>query len=161
MTSTISITKKPLYLLAVDLEPAPYKVDLWNAFASSEDWQIEVLYTNAKDLSKDAGHHYQELPSSHFKYEVLPGHLPLATISKISKTIRAILNQKIDVVFISGYVDLAPLVAILTCVVLRKPFFIHSDIFNLQYPQPPLVSLKRMFRDGIRAIIFRFSRGIL
>lgn len=161
MTNTISSTKKPLSLLAVDLEPAPYKVDLWNAFASSKDWQIEVLYTNAKDLSKDAGHHYQELPTSHFKNEVLQGHLLLATIRKIGKTIRAILNQKIDVVFISGYVNTTPLIAILTCVVLQKPFFVHSDIFNLQVPQPPMVLIKRWIRDGLRAIIFRFSRGIL
>ena len=122
MTSTSSFTQKPLHLLAVDLEPAPYKVDLWNAFASSEDWQIEVLYTNTKDESKDAGHNYQELPTSNFSYKVLRGHSLLATISKIGKTIRAIVNKKINVVFISGYVNAAPLAAILTCIVLRKSF---------------------------------------
>jgi glycosyltransferase involved in cell wall biosynthesis len=161
MKNTSSLTHKPLNLLAVDLEPAPYKVDLWNAFASSEDWQVEVLYTNAKDVSKDAGHNYQELPSSHFAYQVLHGNSLLATISKIVKTVRAILDKKVEVVFISGYVNAAPLAAILTCVVSQKPFFVHSDIFNIQAPRVPLAWLKRWVRDGIRAIIFRFSAGVL
>ena len=161
MTSASSLTKNPLHLLAVDLEPAPYKVDLWNAFASSEDWQIEVRYTNAKDVSKDAGHNYQELPQSHFGYQVLHGHSLLATISKVCKTIRAIFDKSVDVVFISGYVNAAPLAAILTCVVLRKCFFVHSDIFNIKTPQAPLAWLKSWIRDGIRFIIFRFSTGVL
>lgn len=161
MTSANTFVQKPLHLLAVDLEPAPYKVDLWNTFASSGDWQMEVLYTNAKDVSKDAGHNYQELPQSHFGYQVLHGHSLLATISKIYKTIRAILNKRVNAVFISGYVNAAPLVAILTCVVLQKCFFVHSDIFNIQAPRGSLAWLKRWVRDGIRAIIFRFSTGVL
>ena len=161
MKNTSSLAYKPLHLLAVDLEPAPYKVDLWNAFASSEDWQVEVLYTNAKDVSKDAGHNYQELPTSHFVYQVLNGHSLLATISKIGKTIRAIVDKNVEVVFISGYVNAAPLAAILTCVVSRKPFFVHSDIFNIQAPRAPLAWLKRWVRDSIRAIIFQFSAGVL
>ncbi len=161
MKSANHFTQKPLHLLAVDLEPAPYKADLWNAFASSEDWQIEVLYTNAKDVSKDAGHNYQELPESHFRYQVLHGHSLLATIGKAYKTIHAILDKSVNVVFISGYVNAAPFAAILICVVSRKPFFVHSDIFNIQAPQAPLAFLKRWVRDGIRAIIFRFSSGVL
>ena len=161
MTSANTFVQKPLHLLAVDLEPAPYKVDLWNAFASSEDWQIEVLYTNAKDVSKDAGHNHQELPQSHFGYQVLHGHSLPATIGKIAKTIRAILDKSVNVVFISGYVNAAPLAAILTCVILRKCFFVHSDIFNIQAPQAPLAWLKRWIRDSIRFIIFRFSTGVL
>lgn len=153
--------QKPFHLLAIDLEPAPYKVDLWNAFALSKDWQVKVLYTNAKDVSKDAGHNYQELPQSHFAYQVLLGHSLLATIRKIGKTLRAIGDKKINLVFISGYVNAAPLAAILTCVVLRKPFFVHSDIFNLQAPRSPLAFLKRWLRDGIRVIIFRFATGVL
>ena len=161
MTSANTFVQKPLHLLVVDLEPAPYKVDLWNAFASSEDWQIEVLYTNAKDVSKDAGHNYQELPQSHFGYQVLHGHSLPATIGKIAKTIRAILDKSVNVVFISGYVNAAPLAAILTCVILRKCFFVHSDIFNIQAPQAHLAWLKRWIRDSIRFIIFRFSAGVL
>lgn len=161
MTSANIFLQKPLHLLAVDLEPAPYKVDLWNAFSKSEEWQIEVLYTNAKDISKDAGHNYQELPVSHFVYRVLPGHSAWATISKICKTIGAILGKPVDLVFISGYVNAAPLTAILTCTLLRKPFFVHSDIFNIQSPRPPLVWVKCWIRDCIRAVIFRFSAGVL
>jgi hypothetical protein len=150
-----------LNLLVIDLEPAPYKVDIWNSFSIDSDWNITVLYTNAKDVSKDAGHNYQELPTSHFRYRVLQGHSLLATLSKIGKTIRAVVDKKINLVFISGYVNAAPLAAILTCVLLRKPFFVHSDIFNLQAPLPPLIFLKHWIRDGLRAIIFKSSTGVL
>lgn len=148
-------------LLAIELEPAPYKVDLWNSFSTNSFWNIRVIYTNAKDVSKDAGHNYQELPASHFVHQVLHGHSLLATISKIVKTVRAILDKKVEVVFISGYVNAAPFAAILTCIISRKPFFVHSDIFNIQAPRAPLPWLKRWVRDGIRAIIFRFSAGVL
>ena len=161
MKSADTFWQNPLYLLAVDLEPAPYKIDLWNAFALSQEWQVEVLYTNAKDISKDAGHNYQELPVSYFAYRVLSGHSLLATIVKVCKTISAIMNKQVDLVFISGYVNAAPLAAILACAILRKPFFVHSDIFNLQSPRPPLAILKRWLRDSIRTIIFRFSKGVL
>jgi glycosyltransferase involved in cell wall biosynthesis len=148
-------------LLAIDLEPAPYKVDLWNSFSANPAWNITVLYSNAKDISKDAGHNYQELPASTFRCEIFQGHSPLATLYKICKTIQAILDKKINVVFISGYVNAAPLAAILTCVLLRKPFFVHSDIFNLHTPLAPLALFKRWVRENIRAVIFRFSTAVL
>jgi glycosyltransferase involved in cell wall biosynthesis len=151
----------PRYLLAIDLEPAPYKVDLWNAFARSGEWQIQVLYTNAKDVSKDAGHHYQELPKSLFEYQILPGHSILASINKSLVTVRAITSSRVDAVYISGYVNAAPLAAIFTCILLRKPFFVHSDIFNNQSPKPPLAIVKRQVRDGIRTLVFRYAKAVL
>ena len=152
---------RPWHLLAVDLEPAPYKVDLWNAFAASDAWQVEVLYTNAKDVSKDAGHDYQEWPQSHFAYEVLSGHSFFASIAKIRKTIAAVMQKKIDLVWISGYVNAAPLAAILTCVVMQKSFCVHSDIFNLQHPRGSFAGFKRWMRDRIRAIVFQHAKGVL
>lgn len=149
------------HLLAVDLEPTPYKVDLWNAFARSNQFTVEVLYTNAKDISPDAGHDYQELPPSNFHSTVFYVHTLWDSIKKIIGVIRAIASPKVDGVFISGYVNVAPLVAILTSILIRKPFFVHSDIFNLSSPKGSFRYIKKNIRDTIRLAIFKFAKAIL
>ncbi len=149
------------HLLAVDLEPTPYKVDLWNAFATSNQFTVEVLYTNAKDVSPDAGHDYQELPTSKFHSTVFYGHSLLDSIKKMIDVIRAIASPKVDGVFISGYVNVAPLVAILTSILIQKSFFVHSDIFNLNDPKGSFRYIKKIIRDTIRLAIFKFAKAIL
>lgn len=152
---------KRTWLLAVDLEPAPYKVDLWNAFAACKECRIEVLYTNAKDISKDAGHNYQELPHSQFPYRVLTGHSMFATAKKMALVGRAIASNNVNAVYIAGYVNAAPLVAIIACILYKKPFFVHSDIFNNLYPKPPLSRLKRWIRSLIRSVVFKHASAVL
>ena len=152
---------KPFHLLAIDLEPAPYKVDLWNAFANDRSWRISVFFTNEKDVSKDAGHNYQELPNIQFKYQILSGNSLSASIKKITYIFRSIFSREINGVFISGYVDAAPLTAILACILASKPFFLHSDIFNIENPKPPFSIPKLWARTLIRLIIFRYSDAIL
>ena len=149
------------HLLAVDLEPTPYKVDLWNAFARSNQFTVKVLYNNAKDISPDAGHDYQELPTSHFHFTVFCGHSLWDSIKKMIGVIRAIVSSNVDGVFISGYVNVAPLVAILTSILIRKPFFVHSDIFNLSSPKGSFRYIKKIIRDAIRWAIFKFAKAIL
>lgn len=148
-------------ILAVDLEPAPYKVDLWNAFAASKECRVEVLYTNAKDISKDAGHNYQELPRSQFTYRVLTGRSMFATMKKMAVVGRAIASNNVNAVYIAGYVNAAPLVAIIACILLKKPFFVHSDIFNNLYPKPPLSRVKRWIRSLIRSVVFKYASAVL
>lgn len=157
----MKLDRTPIRLLAVDLEPTPYKVDLWNAFATSKDWQIEVLYTNSKDISKDAGHNYHDFPESQFDYQILSGNSIIARVKKTIVVIRAVASTNVNTVFISGYVNVGPLTAILTSIFLRKPFFVHSDIFNNKAPKPPGVSIKRWIRDGIRALVFRHAKAVL
>ncbi len=157
----MKLDRAPIRLLAVDLEPAPYKVDLWNAFATSKNWQIEVLYTNTKDVSKDAGHNYHDFPESQFDYQILSGNSIVAGLKKFFAVIRVIASKNFDMVFISGYVNIGPLSAIFASIFLRKPFFVHSDIFNNQAPQPPGESIKFWIRDGIRALIFRHAKAVL
>jgi glycosyltransferase involved in cell wall biosynthesis len=157
----MKLVQSPIRLLVVDLEPAPYKVDLWNAFAGSKDWQIEVLYTNAKDVSKDAGHNYQNFPESQFHHQILSGNSIVAGLKKIFAVIRAIASTNVDTVFISGYVNVGPLTAIFTSIFLQKPFFIHSDIFNNKAPNAPGASIKRWIRDGIRVLVFRYANAVL
>lgn len=153
--------RKYTRLLAVDLEPTPYKVDLWNAFAASKDCQIEVLYTNAKDSSKDAGHNYQELPHSQFSFRILLGHSVFATLQKMAIVGRTIASIDVNAVYIAGYVNAAPLIAIIGCTLLKKPFFVHSDIFNNLYPKPPLSRIKKWIRSMIRGVVFKHASAVL
>lgn len=157
----MSTQPKRTRLLAVDLEPAPYKVDLWNAFATCKECRVEVLYTNTKDISKDAGHNYQELPHSQFSYRVLTGHSMFATAKKMVVVSRAIASSDINAVYIAGYVNAAPLAAIITCILFKKPFFIHSDVFNNQCPMPPLSFAKGWLRSLIRRVVFKHASAIL
>lgn len=157
----MTVSRKPYHLLAIDLEPAPYKFDLWNAFAESKEFSVQVLFTNAKDPSRDAGHNYQEFPSAHFSYHVLSGHSVWISLKKIIITAKAIIRNKVDGVFISGYVDIAPLSAIFICMLIRKPFFLHSDIFNLNMPKPPMRVIKLQLRSFLRYMIFKSATGVL
>jgi glycosyltransferase involved in cell wall biosynthesis len=157
----MAVSRKPYRLLAIDLEPAPYKFDLWNAFAKSNEFSVQVLFTNAKDHSRDAGHNYQEFPLAQFPYRVLLSHSIWASLKKIICTVKAIIQNKVDGVFIAGYVDIAPLSAIFICLLIRKSFFLHSDIFNLNTPKPPLRILKLWSRLFLRYIIFKQAKGIL
>lgn len=152
---------RPYHLLAIDLEPAPYKFDLWNAFAQSIEFRVQVIFTNVKDLSRDAGHNYQEFPLAQFPYHVLFGHSAWAALKKIISTAKAIVQNKVDGVFIAGYVDIAPVSAIFICMLIRKPFFLHSDIFNLNMPKPPLGAIKLMLRSFLRYMIFKYATGVL
>lgn len=153
--------RKPYHLLAIDLEPAPYKFDLWNAFAESQEFSLQVLFTNAKDLSRDAGHNYQEFPLAQFPYRVLSGHSVWISLKKIISTAKVIIRNKVDGVFIAGYVDIAPLSAIFICMLIRKPFFLHSDIFNLNMPKPPMRVVKLQLRSFLRYMIFKYATGVL
>jgi len=47
--------QKTYRILVVDLEPTPYKTDLWNAFSDSKNFDIFVVYTEKKNWSPDGG----------------------------------------------------------------------------------------------------------
>jgi glycosyltransferase involved in cell wall biosynthesis len=157
----MAVSSKPYHLLAIDLEPAPYKFDLWNAFAESKEFSMQVLFTNAEDPSRDAGHNYQEFPLAQFPYRVLSGHSAWASLKKIISTAKAIVRTKVDGVFIAGYVDIAPLSAVFICMLIRKPFFLHSDIFNLNMPKPPMKVVKLWLRSFLRYMLFKHATGVL
>ena len=42
-------------MLAIELEPTPYKTDLWNSFIDLHDGELLVLYTEIKNPAADGG----------------------------------------------------------------------------------------------------------
>ena len=161
--SAQALLQSPLqiHLLAIDLEPTPYKIDLWNGFTSSKQFQVEVLYTHTKDRSVDAGHDYQELPKAHFFSRTLNSNGILGWWQTLFSTVQFLREHPCDVVFIAGYIDIGPLVAIGYCSLLNKPFLVHSDIFNLSNPAAPLSLLKKIIRNALRHWIFKRALAIL
>jgi glycosyltransferase involved in cell wall biosynthesis len=148
-------------LLSIDLEPAPYKVDLWNAFISSGRFNVTVYFTQFKDLSRDAGHNYQVLPDILFHYVVLTGQGLVSTLQKTFYVLSGIRKSKCDGVFISGYVDASQLASIIYCSLFKVPFFLHSDVFNTSNPSGRFPILKRWVRESIRLYIFRHASAVL
>lgn len=148
-------------LLSIDLEPAPYKFDLWNAFINSGRFNVEVCFSKFKDISRDAGHNYQQLPDALFKYEVLGRLKQIGMLKKIFYVIRMIRQSNCNGVFISGYIDAPQLAAIGYCSLNRVPFFVHSDVFNILNPSGRFAIFKRWARESIRYYVFRYAQAVL
>lgn len=55
-------------LLVIELEPAPelHKYVLWNAFGLSDDFEVKLTFTSARDLKDDGSHKFNEFPSALF-----------------------------------------------------------------------------------------------
>lgn len=148
-------------ILSVDLEPAPYKYDLWNAFARSAAFEIKVIYSRQKDWSPDGGHDYQNYPNTYFDYYTFSGNSLISKLHCFFQVLKDIYKWRPNYLFISGYVDFVPLLTIIICVLTRHKYLLHSDIFNCDNPSGSLPRIKRIIRDLIRRIVFYTASGIL
>ena len=155
------VTAQKLKLLVVDLEPAPYKVDLWNAFAASEWFDIQVLYTTERNWAPDSGHNFQELPRARFPSTVFRGKGASALLSSTIAFLSLLFRWQPDFVFISGYVGVLQLLSILACVFFRKKYAVHSDIFNNCPANSRGDYVKQCARNMIRKLIFRTCTAML
>jgi len=148
-------------LLVVELEPAPYKYDLWNEFAKCNWCDVNVLFTTAKNWAPDGGHNFQDLPVARFSFKLFRGKGIRSLFSSTRTLIRQVFGWKPDFVFISGYVDLVPLIAIILCIILKIKYSIHSDIFNNDPPGNHSDYFKHLLRKLLRTLIFRTSEAVL
>ncbi|MBN1664238.1 MAG: glycosyltransferase family 4 protein [Deltaproteobacteria bacterium] len=148
-------------LLVIELEPAPYKFDLWNAFAISKRCDVNVIFTAAKNWAPDGGHNFQELPTALFPFEIFHGKGIVSFLKSSFVFLQYFFGWRPDFVFISGYVDAVPLMAIIACVIFKRKYSVHSDIFNNSPPQNIIDDFKYLFRNLIRKLIFRTSVAVL
>ena len=148
-------------LLAISLEPAPYKVDLWNAFFDCAQWEPFVLYTTDKDWSPDSGHDFQELPLMKFKHEVIPRTRIGSTITGIFKLCSLLFKWKPDLTIISGYIGFLPLFGIFCCIVFRKRYALWTDTFRNDFPLKRSSHISKYGRSILRWIIFRTASSLL
>lgn len=161
--NAIALTREPgpHRMLVVDLEPTPYKTDLWNAFSDSSEIELFVVYTERKNWAPDGGHNYLKWPAYRHAHVTLEGRGLLGGLRSALVVAKHILTSKTDLICIAGYVHMAMVVAIICAIVMNKRFVVHADEFNNDRPQGRLASLKWLVREALRATIFAFGDAVL
>ncbi len=153
--------QKSYRILVVDLEPTPYKTDLWNAFSDSREFEISVIYTERKNWLPDGGHNYLKWPENRHENTILEGKGISGTLSSSLFVAKQILKSNTDLIFIAGYVHLATVIALVGSIILQKSFVMHADEFNNSRPQSKLGTLAWFLRELLRKLIFKYSEGVL
>lgn len=148
-------------ILVVDLEPTPYKTDLWNTFSAAEDVDLFVIYTECKNWALDGGHNYQKWPANHHRSVTFEGKGMRGKLAAAYGVVRQITNERTDLIFIAGYVHLAAVVALFCAILLGRRFVMHADEFNNDAPQGRLSRLKLLVRQFLRRQIFKHGEAVL
>lgn len=148
-------------ILVIDLEPTPYKTDLWNTFSDSKKIEIFVIYTERKNWSPDGGHNYIKWPINRHAYITLDGKGMSGIFKSTLFVAKKIVRNNTDLIYISGYAHLSTVVALILSVVLRKRFVLHADEFNNTRPQGKFGLLKWVVREILRKLAFKYSDAIL
>ncbi len=152
---------KTYRILVIDLEPAPYKTDLWNVFSDSKEIELSVLYTERKNWSPDGGHNYLKWPISRHENIVFEGRGIHGALQSAWVAAKKIFGNKSDLIYIAGYVHLSTVVALICSIILGKTFVMHADEFNNSRPQGKFSGLKWVFRELLRQWIFKCGRAVL
>jgi glycosyltransferase involved in cell wall biosynthesis len=161
MVSQENSTSAPYRMLVVDLEPTPYKTDLWNAFSDSRKVEISVIYTERKNWAPDGGHNYVRWPAYVHDHVVLSGQGPLGRLQSAIEVAKQIFRSRVDLICIAGYDRLATVTAILSATLTGQRFVVHADQFNNQWPKGRLALLKLMIRELLRKIVFLRGDAVL
>lgn len=162
LTSSKKISDQKTYsLLVVDLEPTPYKTDLWNAFSDSKEVEVYVIYTERKNWSPDGGHNYLKWPTNRHENTTLEGKGIVGALRSALFVAKRIWNSKTDLICIAGYAHFSTVVALICSIILRKSFVMHADEFNNSLPRGKLGSLKWLIRELLRKLIFKHGDAVL
>lgn len=151
----------PHRILVVDLEPTPYKTDLWNAFSDAPEVDLFVIYTERKNWAPDGGHNYLKWPAYRHAHVTLEGKGLAGRLRSAAFVVRRIFVSKTDLICIAGYVHLATIMAIACAILLGRRFVVHADEFNNERPQGRLAALKWLVREFLRKTIFRYGDAVL
>lgn len=148
-------------ILAIELEPTPYKTDLWNALKDVHKGELLVIYTESKNPAPDGGHRYKKWPFRKYNHIILPGFGLLGLLHSSKVVLSNILWKKFDLMYIAGYDRFICMIAILASLVCGRPFVVHADVFNIGMPFGRFRVLKLLVREIVRKIVFWRSRAIL
>lgn len=148
-------------ILVVDLEPTPYKTDLWNTFSAAEGVDLFVIYTERKNWAPDGGHNYQKWPAKHHRSIIFDGKGTRGKLAAAYGVARQIVSRRTDLICIAGYVHLATVVALFCAILLGRRFVMHADEFNNDVPQGWLAQLKLLVREFLRRQIFKHGAAVL
>lgn len=159
--STEKKGSKKYRILVVDLEPTPYKTDLWNIFSNSDNVEIFVIYTERKNWAPDGGHNYLKWPPNKHENTVLNGKGIYGTLQSALCVAKKIFKSKSDLIYIAGYVHLPIVVAIACSILLRKSFVVSVDEFNNGLPPGKFGIFKWFIREILRKLVFKYGDAVL
>jgi glycosyltransferase involved in cell wall biosynthesis len=145
-------------LLIISTEPAPYKIDLYNAFAKEKEFNCVVFYTCKKDWAKDGSHKFQIFPQSFFSHYENNGKGIFGNLFTAIKSVTIIFTKKPDIILVCGYSALPYLISMFAAFVKGIPFALLADQFNNHAPKYRVVLL---IRNIIRKFVFSKSFAIL
>lgn len=148
-------------MLVVDLEPTPYKTDLWNTISDAGEVELFVIYTERKNWLPDGGHNYLKWPDNRHTHITMEGKDKSGALQSAMVVANHIWRDNPDLVYIAGYVHIATVVALLCSILLGRRFVMHADEFNNDRPEGRLRCVKWLMREGLRSLIFRFTQAVL
>jgi glycosyltransferase involved in cell wall biosynthesis len=148
-------------ILVVELEPTPYKTDLWNSLEDVQKGKLLVIYTENKNPAPDGGHKYKKWPLRKYNNIIFSGSGFLGLFNSTKEVVSNILWKKFDLVYIAGYDRFVCMLAILASLLCGSRFVVHADVFNIGMPLGRFRLLKLIVRELIRKVVFWRSRAVL
>ena len=141
-------------MLAIELEPTPYKTDLWNSFMDLHEGELLVIYTESKNPAPDGGHKYKKWPHRKYNHIIFSSSGFLGLFYSIKEVLYNILWKKFDLIYIAGYDRFLCMVAILASFICGRRFVVHADVFNIRMPFGRFGLIKLVVREFIRKVVF-------
>ena len=148
-------------ILVIELEPTPYKTDLWNAVADTKKGDVSVIYTEDKNPAPDGGHKYRKWPDRKYNHISLPGAGILGILTSSKVVMSTIFRMKPDLIYIAGYDRFVCMAAILLSCLLRNRFVVHADVYNTGMPFGRFTLAKFVVREFMRKLVFWESTAVL
>lgn len=149
-----------LDFISVELEPAPYKYDLWNALVNENiSNNFEIIFTQARNWQPDGGHRYNLFPKRLFNASYYKGKGVFGLIKSASNVFSKIISKKPRVIFICGYSTFpAMMVLVMSCFMSFKAITIVDDL-NRGLPSGNWMSkpIKILIRNLLRKLVFNTS----
>lgn len=141
-------------ILVFELEPAPYKVDLWNYISDEIETDVKVNFSERKDVSIDAGHKFSEFPAA--RYETL-NFYDFNLFSRVILLLSLIYRNKGELFVIIGYHKLWNLLIAVSAIFLRIDYLVFIDkVRELEKSR-----LRDKFVSVIRNIVLGQSLAVL
>lgn len=145
--------KKPIEIFCIELELAPYKFDLWNEFCDSKKFNVTAFFTEEKNYEKDASHNYLSFPKAKFKFTVESGKTLISKLRSVQIIFNKITNSKYQYIYISGYNHLVTFTSVLLCILLKKPFFLNTDLIVFRREKVVQNIVKKYFLKNSNKIL--------
>ena len=114
---------------------------------------VTAFFTEEKNYEKDASHNYLSFPKAKFKFSVESGKTLISKLRSVQIIFNKIINSKYQYIYISGYNHLVTFTSVLLCILLKKPFFLNTDLIVFRKKKIIKNSIKKYFLKKANKIL--------